>query len=162
MSRRETHTAFSLIFNACCMPCHVATATLTSPGGDFMMSTTSDNNFLLLLCGHSWSLRLQVVCCGDLVRWKTRIVSALGVSSCTQRPYELQIRPGHMHDFYSIRFPYTWLWITRPLCSRLPVFRHLRITELPGSDSSIMRSEHVGNKEGLRRTFIKTRYVLHR
>ena len=71
--------------------------------------------------------------CGDLVRWRSRIVSALGFSSCQS------VHMNGSHGCY--KFDNTALGFgPRGQTAHLPVFLHLRTTNLP-IPNSIRRSE---------------------
>ena len=75
--------------------------------------------------------------CGDLVRWKSSTVCALGSSSCPSAHNECRVDSHGRHKFDNAALGFG----PRDLSAHLPVFLHLRTTYLPGP-SSVMRSEH--------------------
>ena len=95
---------------------------------------------------------LVIRVCGDSVRWMNSIVSALGSSSCPS---------AHMNGVW-IHMAATSLTMQRLVLgprdqsAHLPVFLHLRNTNLPGP-SSIMRSE-----QAQQRRFERKHYKLER
>ena len=89
----------------CRLHAHMLQHNIDFIGGDFHMSafsTVGDQSF-----------RLQAtLSCGSLVLWRTRIVSALGFSSCPN------VRTNGM-------------WMRTAATAHLPVFLHLRTTNFP-------------------------------
>ena len=82
----------------------------------------------------------------DLVHWRSRIVNALGFLIMPKRPYEWRV---HSHGCY--KFDNALLGLgPRDQSAHLPVFLHLRNTNLPGP-SSIMRSDQAHQRRFERR-----------
>ena len=107
-------------------------------GSDFNMSA---------LCSRIQSfLHLVIRVCGDLVRWKNSAVSALGSSSCPSA----HISGVWIHVAATSLTTQRWASDLRDQSAHLPVFLHLRTTNLPGP-SSIMRSEHAQQRRMERR-----------
>ena len=84
--------------------------------------------------------------CGDFVRWRSRIVSALGFLIMPKRPYEWRVDTHGCYKFDNTALGFG----PRDQTAHPPVFLHLRTTYLPGPDS-IMRSEHAQQRRIERR-----------
>ena len=76
-----------------------------------------------------------------MVRWKSSTVSALGSSSCPKRPNEWRVDSHGCYKFDNAALGFG----PRDQSAHLPVFLHLRTTNLPAPPASCAASMH--NKE---------------
>ena len=107
-------------------------------GGDFNMSALSTVGDCVL--GHRIFHHFAIRFCGDLVRWRSRIVSARGFSSC---------RSDHMsgvwiHMAAASSIMQTLQWGPRDTTAHIPIFLHLRTTNL--SAPTALRAVNKPNK----------------
>ena len=82
------------------------------------------------------SQHLAIDICGDLAHWRSSIASVLGSSCMPKRPYEWRVDSHGCYKFDNAALGFG----PRDQTAHLPVFLHLRTTNLPGP-SSITRSE---------------------
>ena len=85
--------------------------------------------------------------CGDLVHWRSRIVNVLVFLIMPKRPHEWRV---HSHGCYKFDNAMRLALGPRDQSAHLPVFLHLRTTNLPGP-SSVMRSEQAQQRKFERR-----------
>ena len=80
--------------------------------------------------------------CGDLVRWKSPNRECAGFLIMPKRPYEWRVGTHgcYKYDHAALGFG------LRDQTAHLPVFLHLRTTNLPGPDS-VVRSERGATKK---------------
>ena len=90
------------------------------------------------------SQHLAINFCGDMVHWRSRIVNVLGFSSC-----QSVLTSGVCIHMAATSLTMLGLG-PRDESAHLPVFLHLRTTNLPGP-SSVMRSEQAQQRRFERR-----------
>ena len=112
-------------------------------GGDFNMSVLSTVGDVF--SDPEFFQHLVIRFCGDLVRWKSRTVSA-GFLIMPKRPYEWRVDSHGCYKYDNAALGFE----PRDQSAHLPVFLHLRTTNLPGPDR-IMRSEHAQQRRRERR-----------